>query len=46
MIPHNKRSTEDFIRLSNIKHNGFYDYSKTIYVNNRIPVIITCPNRI
>ena len=35
--------TESFIRLSNEKHGNKYDYSKTIYVNQRTKVIIICP---
>ena len=41
--PHNKRSNEEFIELSNKVHNNFYDYSKTDYKNNRTPVTIICP---
>ena len=44
MMPHNKRSNEEFIELANNKHNYFYTYSKTDYKNNRTPVIITCPD--
>lgn len=35
--------TESFIRLSNEKHGNKYDYSKTIYKNQKEKVIITCP---
>lgn len=27
----------------NIRHNNKYDYTKSIYVNSRTPIIITCP---
>jgi len=32
-----------FIEKSNIIHDYFYDYSKTIYIRSISPVIITCP---
>lgn len=35
--------TKQFIDRSNLVHNYFYSYSKTIYKNKRTPVIITCP---
>lgn len=35
--------TETFIKLSNNRHGSKYDYSKSIYVNQDIKVIITCP---
>lgn len=38
-----KRTTEEFIELAKQIHNGKYDYSKTVYVNKRTKVIITCP---
>lgn len=38
-----KRNTESFVRDSNIIHNNKYDYSRTIYVNNRSKVAIICP---
>lgn len=37
------RTTEEFINLANIKHNYFYDYSKTAYKSNREPVEVICP---
>ena len=36
-------NTEDFIKKSNIVHNNFYNYNKTIYKNSTSRVIITCP---
>lgn len=36
------RTQEEFEKISNEKHNGIYDYSKTIYVSSFVPVIITC----
>ena len=38
-----KITSELFAKIAGEKHTGFYDYSKTIYVNNRTPIIITCP---
>ena len=32
-----------FISAANIKHNNIYDYSKTIYINNRTTITIICP---
>lgn len=36
------KTTETFIKHANIVHNNKYNYSKTIYKNNRDKVIITC----
>ena len=38
----NKSTTDEFINKSNKIHNGKYSYSKTVYVNSKLPVIITC----
>ncbi|MCK9415301.1 hypothetical protein M0Q97_01430 [Candidatus Dojkabacteria bacterium] len=38
-----KKTLEKFIIDANEKHNNKYDYSKVIYINNKIPVIIICP---
>ena len=38
-----KLSTEEFIEASNAVHNGYYDYSRVNYVNNREKVCIICP---
>lgn len=39
-----KRFTkEQFVTLSNLKHNGKYDYSLTVYKNNKTNVTIICP---
>lgn len=35
-------STEEFVRKAKSVHGDKYDYSKTIYVNARTPVIVTC----
>lgn len=37
------RDTESFIKEATKKHNGFYDYSKTKYIDSHTPIIITCP---
>lgn len=37
------RSTEQFIHESNLKHNYFYTYEKSVYINNCTEVTITCP---
>jgi hypothetical protein len=37
------KSNQDFISQSTIKHNNFYNYDKSNYINNRTKVIITCP---
>ena len=37
-----KLSLQDFIKKAVAAHGDKYDYSKSIYVNNRIPLIITC----
>lgn len=34
--------TEEFIRRANEIHDGIYDYSKTVYVNNHEKVCIIC----
>jgi hypothetical protein len=33
----------DFIDKANLKHNNFYDYSKSFYINTSTKLIITCP---
>ena len=35
--------TEEFIRRSREVHGDWYGYTKSVYVNNHTPVIITCP---
>lgn len=37
------RSTEQFIHESNLKHNYFYTYENSVYINNCTEVTITCP---
>jgi Zn ribbon nucleic-acid-binding protein len=34
---------ESFKLKANLRHNNKYDYSKSIYVNNRTKIIIICP---
>jgi Zn finger protein HypA/HybF involved in hydrogenase expression len=38
-----KLSQEEFIMKSNIIHNNYYDYSKTIYTTSNEKILITCP---
>ncbi len=37
-----KLSTEEFILKSMNTHGDYYDYSKSIYINARTPIIVTC----
>lgn len=39
---HRTKTTASFISEAAIKHNNKYTYASTTYVNNRIPIIITC----
>jgi len=39
-----KSNTQAFVKASNIKHNNFYDYTLTEYINSREFVSVTCPN--
>lgn len=36
-------TTEEFISIANKRHNNFYGYKSTKYVNSKSKVIITCP---
>ena len=38
-----KKSTEQFIKEANKKHNNYYDYSETIYINSLTKINIKCP---
>ena len=38
-----RKTTEQFIKESNIIHDNKYNYDKTKYIKNQIKVIITCP---
>ncbi len=39
-----RRSTpEDVIRQATARHNGFYTYERTVYVNNHTKFTVTCP---
>lgn len=38
-----RRSIDEFIKLSNQIHNNFFIYDKSIYVSNKTKLIITCP---
>ena len=38
-----RRPQEEFVKMASKIHNNKYDYSKTVYVNNRKKVEIICP---
>ena len=38
-----KSNTEEFVTKARLVHGDRYDYSKTVYANNRKKVTITCP---
>lgn len=38
-----QKYSKKFIEEANIVHNNFYDYSKTVYVDNRTDIIVTDP---
>lgn len=38
-----RMTTEEFIRKAIDKHEGFYSYNKSNYINSRTELIITCP---
>lgn len=38
-----RKGTNFFIKEANSKHGYFIDYSKVVYKNNSIPVILSCP---
>ena len=37
------KKTIDFIKISSIKHDNFYNYDKSIYAGAKTKLIITCP---
>jgi len=37
------KSTQEFINNSGTKHNNFFTYENSIYINNRTKIIVTCP---
>lgn len=39
----NTRTLDDFIKLANMKHNNFYDYTQSIYTNDKTKLDIICP---
>lgn len=39
----NKKTTEEFIKISSEIHHNKYDYSSTIYDNSQTPIAIICP---
>lgn len=38
-----KVTQESFVEKANIKHNNYFDYSKTVYEHGDLKVTITCP---
>jgi very-short-patch-repair endonuclease len=36
-------TTEEFINFCREKHNNFYNYEKTVYINDKNKVLIICP---
>lgn len=38
-----KKPLEKVIEEANKAHNNFYSYDKTVYVNNKTPMVVTCP---
>ena len=43
VLEKNTKSTEDFIKQSNIVHHYKYDYSKAVYINSKTPLTVICP---
>lgn len=39
----NRKTTEEFIEKAKVIHNNLYNYDKTIYINSKSYVIVTCP---
>lgn len=37
------KTTEEFILASNLVHDNYYTYEKTVYVSDQTKVIVTCP---
>ena len=42
IVPHNKRTLENFIRDAIRIHDLTYNYSESVYVNNRTPIKVIC----
>ena len=38
-----KKTTEEFIKQARIVHNNKYDYTKTVYINNKNKICVICP---
>lgn len=38
-----KITLERFVFLANVRHNNMYDYTKSVYINSRTKITITCP---
>lgn len=39
-----KLNTPEFVAAARAKHGDRYDYANVVYVNNRVPVTIVCPD--
>ena len=42
-VSRQRDTTEDFVSKANAKHNGYYTYTKSMYVNSRSLITIDCP---
>ena len=42
-MPRKRKTIEEFIAQASVIHNNYYSYGKSIYVDNKTKVIITCP---
>lgn len=40
---HNENAKDTFIKKAVIKHNGYYNYDETVYVNSRSLINVICP---
>ncbi len=40
---HKRKTTTQFIKEAQAKHNNFYGYDKAVYITNRTSITITCP---
>lgn len=38
-----KSNTEEYIKKASFVHNGYFDYSKTVYTNANSKITVTCP---
>lgn len=42
-VKRRRMTTEEFIIKANDKHEGFYSYNNSVYINSRTKITITCP---